>query len=197
MGHETNPTAYFYDEIKELAKYAMQYDPTFVIRVHAGENPLFKANVRQVLLAVRQAKTELEQEYGKSFEYPPVRIGHGIYGYDEPGQWDEPDETKNIPTQQLFREIDPIVEINKSSNLSLNNINSSDEVPMQRYVRDGVRVVLGTDGMGIYSTDPSQEALLAYQGGLTEDEIESILDTEKEVIKMAKRVRKCACWIVV
>ena len=187
MGHETNSTMAFYDEIKEISKHAMKNDPDFVVRVHAGENPLFKANVRQVLLAVKQAREELKEETGKDYDYPQVRIGHGIYGYREPAQWDEPEATQNITTEELFKEIDPIVEVNKSSNLSLNNINSNDEVPIKEYIDNGVRVVLGTDGKGIYSTDLEQEMILSYQSGLTPEDFKFISKTEDEVIRRAKQ----------
>ena len=94
MGHETNSTMGFYDCIKELAKYAILNDPNFVIRVHAGENPLFRSNVRQALLAVEEAHYELSQTTRKHLPYPQVRIGHGIYGFDEPAPWDEKERTK-------------------------------------------------------------------------------------------------------
>lgn len=162
MGHETNSTMEFYDNIKELAKYAMQYDPNFVIRVHAGENPLFKANARQVLLAVEEAHYELSQTTDKPIPYPQVRLGHGIYGFDEPAPWDEKERTKNMTMQQLCDEIKPIIEFNMSSNLSLNNINGLHEIPIKQYIDNGIQVVLGTDGKGIYSTDLEQEMILAH-----------------------------------
>lgn len=195
MGHETNSTMEFYDNIKELAKYAMQNDPNFVIRVHAGENPLFKSNVRQVLLAVEEAHYELSQNSKKPIPYPQVRIGHGIYGYDEPAPWDEKERTKNISTLQLINEVKPIIEFNMSSNLSLNNINGIKEIPIKKYVDNGIQVVLGTDGRGIYSTDLEQEMILAHQAGLSIEDLKAISKTEDMVIAKAKKrfkkFRKC------
>ena len=195
MGHETNATMEFYDNIKELAKYAMQYDPNFVIRVHAGENPLFKANARQVLLAVEEAHYELSQTTDKPIPYPQVRLGHGIYGFDEPAPWDEKERTKNMTMQQLCDEIKPIIEFNMSSNLSLNNINGLNEIPIKQYIDNGIQVVLGTDGKGIYSTDLEQEMILAHQAGLTLEDLKSISKTESMIIKRAKQRfrqrRKC------
>src|SRR5574344_548039 len=183
MGHETNSTMDFYADIKELAKYAMEKDPNFVIRVHAGENPIFKANVRQVLLAVEEAHYELAQKTGRDMPYPQVRIGHGIYGFDEPAPYDENPRTKDITTEQLCKQVNPIIEFNMSSNLSLNNINGLDIIPIKKYLDDGIRVVLGTDGKGIYSTDLSQEMLLAAQAGLTPADFEKIAETENTVIE--------------
>lgn len=187
MGHETNSTMEFYDDIKELAKYAIQNDPNFVIRVHAGENPLFKANVRQVLLAVEDAHYELSQNSTKPLPYPQVRIGHGIYGFDEPAPWDEKERTRDVSTQELCDEIKPIIEFNMSSNLSLNNINGLNEIPIKQYVDRGIQVVLGTDGKGIYSTDLDQEMTLAREAGLTDEDLKKISKTEDLIIKKAQQ----------
>lgn len=187
MGHETNSTMEFYDNIKELAKYAIKHDPNFVIRVHAGENPLFKANARQVLLAVEEAHYELSQDSKKVLPYPQVRLGHGIYGFDEPAPWDEKERTKDISMQQLCDEIKPIIEFNMSSNLSLNNINGLSEIPIKKYMDSGIRVVLGTDGKGIYSTDIEQEMILAHQAGLSIEDLQEIAKTEDLVIKKANQ----------
>lgn len=64
MGHETNSTRAFVDTIKKLAEYRKTVNPAFVIRVHAGENPLFPENVREAINA------------------GATRIGHGLYGMD-------------------------------------------------------------------------------------------------------------------
>lgn len=185
MGHETNSTLEFYDEIKELAKHAILNDPNFVIRVHAGENALFKANARQVLLAVEEAYYELGGYENNKLKFPQVRIGHGIYGFNEDAPWDENERTKGISTLDLCKKIDPIIEFNMSSNLSLNNINSLKEIPIKSYMDNNIRVVLGTDGKGIYSTDLNQEVILAMQAGLTKDDINKIVKTENEIIKKA------------
>ena len=186
MGHETNSTMEFYENIKELAKYAILNDPLFVIRVHAGENPLFKANARQVLLAVEEAHYELSQQTKRKLPFPQVRLGHGIYGFDEPAPWDENERTKNISMQQLCEMIQPVIEFNMSSNLSLNNINGLDEIPIKKYMDNGIRVVLGTDGKGIYSTDLEQEMILAHQAGLTFEDFKQISKTEDKIIQNAQ-----------
>lgn len=181
MGHETNPTGDFFTEIKELAKWSIQHDPDFTIRVHAGENPIFadtgynhddflkngagywaNHNVRNALHAVLDARKEIAQELGADLDsvaMPRIRIGHGLYGLDE-------------ETVRLFKETGATVEFNMSSNLALNNIDSIDEVPIKRYVDAGIPVVLGHDGKGIYQTSPQQEALLAYAAGLNNADFE-------------------------
>lgn len=191
MGHETNPTMDFYDDIKELAKYAILKDPDFVIRTHAGENPLFKGNIRQVLLAIEEAHHELSQSSKKDLPYPQIRIGHGIYGFDEkPEEW-ESDRTKNYTTMELCKNLGVIVEFNVSSNLALNNINDLDKIPIKKYVDNGIQVVLGTDGKGLYSTDLEQEVILSRNAGLTNEDIKTIAQTENMVkAKADKRFKK-------
>ena len=83
MGHETNSTTEFGEELKEIAKWAALNDPSFVMRVHAGENPLFQDNVKDVLKIVKEATKEAEKESGQTLRYPEIRIGHGLYGVDE------------------------------------------------------------------------------------------------------------------
>ena len=187
LGHEINSTMDIYPRIKELAKHAMLNDPDFVIRVHAGENSIFRRNVREALLAIEEAHQELLQETGKNYPYPQVRIGHGIYGFNEPGNESESERTRGMSVVDLCKEIGAVVEFNMSSNLSLNNINSIREIPIKEYIDAGVKVVLGTDGGGIYSTTISQEMLLAREAGLTKADFNKIRATEKEIISRAER----------
>ena len=187
MAHETNPTSDFAPHIKELAKHAMVNDPNFVIRVHAGENPLFKANVRQVFIAIEEAHQELLESTGKNFPYPQVRIGHGLYGFNEPPDRYEEGPCKDIPTIELAKRIDPVIEFNMSSNLSLNNINSIKDIPIKEYADAGIRMVLGTDGRGIYSTTIAQEMILAREAGLSKADFEKIRKTETEIMERAKQ----------
>jgi nicotinic acid mononucleotide adenylyltransferase len=64
LGEEVNSTAEFADMIAELAALQRQR-PGFQVRVHAGENGLFRENIK---VAIRNGAT---------------RIGHGIYGLDD------------------------------------------------------------------------------------------------------------------
>lgn len=169
MGHETNSTDSVAEELQEMARYAMESDPNFVIRVHAGENPMFKENVSRALEIIYE-------EYKKMPEgttMPKVRIGHGLYGVDE-------------RTLNLAKEMGAIIEFNMSSNLALNNINAIREVPIAEYIRNGIKVVLATDGHGMYSTSGEQEALLASAAGVRSEDFAKIQEVENEVMQMAK-----------
>jgi len=64
MGHETNSTRAFEDQIRSAATIRETH-PQFQIRVHAGENPLYPENVRVAI------------------EAGATRIGHGLYGVDD------------------------------------------------------------------------------------------------------------------
>lgn len=189
MGHETNETKNFQEELEMLAEYAMLNDPEFTIRVHAGENPIFKNNVYQAIKIIHDKHAEMEKKLGKKLPMPKVRIGHGLYGLD--GIQDE--KHNDIPPEEilaLLKEMGVIVEFNMSSNLALNNINSISEIPIKRYLDAGVKVVLSTDGHGLYSTSGSQEVILAKAAGLTDEDLEKIKQTEKEVMEAQKKREK-------
>jgi adenosine deaminase len=84
-----------------------------------------------------------------------TRIGHGVYGVDS-------------ETLTLARKNDVIVELNVGSNIALSNIWDTEAVPLQKYLVAGVRVTIGTDGGGIYMTDPSQEIRRLVHHGMAE-----------------------------
>lgn len=186
MGHETNQTLELEEELRMFARYSAQEDPNFAIRVHAGENPLFKTNVYDALKIVKDEHDKVEQEQGRKLPMPRVRIGHGLYGMDitEDGKWEK---VEPGGVMKLIKEMNAIVEFNMSSNLALNNINSISEVPIKRYLDEGIDVVLGTDGHGMYSTFGGQEALLATAAGVEISDFEKIRATEEKVIERARQ----------
>ncbi len=190
MGHETNQTLEFSEEIRMLARHCMEKDPDFVIRVHAGENPLFKSNVYDALKIVKDEHDRYEAEHPEKSPIiiPQMRIGHGLYGMDidsttdEQGNWISLEKGAVI---DLIKEMGAIIEFNMSSNLALNNINDIGDVPIKRYIGEGVKVVLGTDGHGMYSTSSSQEVLLAKAAGLNREDFEIIRETERSIQERA------------
>lgn len=176
LGYELNSTNDFAKELQQIARYAMEEDPEFSIRVHAGENPIFQDNVRDALEIIYREHEKLEEETGRKLPMPKVRIGHGLYGV-----------TDEVLT--LAKEMGAIIEFNMSSNLALNNIESISQIPIKEYMDNGVQVVLGTDGHGMYSTTSRQEVILAMAAGLDERDFEKIKETEEAVIENA-RVRE-------
>jgi ADP-ribose pyrophosphatase YjhB (NUDIX family)/adenosine deaminase len=157
MGHETNSTRAFADRIEMIARWADAERPGFVIRVHAGENPAYPENVRIALESVGDCKVQL-------------RIGHGLYGVDS-------------KTLAELRRKRAIVEFNLNSNFALNNIQASREIPIRRYLDEGVAAVLGTDGYGIYQSSLQFEARVAALSGLKSDDFALIVETESKYLQ--------------
>lgn len=151
MGHETNSTRAFVDRLTHLARWADARRPGFVLRVHAGENPAFPENVRVAAEAVRGCDVAL-------------RIGHALHGADE--------------ALEVLRETGAIVELNLTSNYTLNNLASTADAPLDRLLDAGVRCVLGTDGAGLYGTTTRDELRVARLAGLTDRQYVALRTTE-------------------
>ncbi len=180
MGHERNSSYDIEEELRMFARYAILHDPNYTIRVHAGENAIFKSNVYDALYIINDEHDKLEKELGKKLPMPQVRIGHGLYGMDitEDGQYHKLEPGAVF---DLVKKMNAVIEFNMSSNLALNNINSISTVPIKRYLDAGVRVVLGTDGHGLYLTSAQQEALLATEAGLSPEDFSKIREVEEEI----------------
>jgi hypothetical protein len=134
LASETNSTFEFYDDLHIIAQWACVHDKDFVIRVHAGENTYHPENVRAVLA--------IADQYGIK-----VRVGHGIYGLDEATLA----LAKKLSDKNLL-----IIEMNPDSNFTLNSVDNIKDYPLVRYAKAGVAVALGSDGHGLYQTDPEQ-----------------------------------------
>jgi adenosine deaminase len=160
IGHEINSTKEFKTQLEDIAKWAKENDPNFIVRVHAGESSIHKDNIKDAL--------KVAKKYGIK-----MRIGHGLYGVDE-------------ETIQLFKETGAIVEFNMHSNLALNNIDGISQLPIARYLNKGVNVVLASDGGGIYQSDAFQEALVARFAGVTNGGMKAIRNTERRYLNMQK-----------
>ena len=169
MAHEVNETNHFGEIIADCLEYANKNnDPNFVIRVHAGESDVHYDNIKQFLLIVNEY-TE------KTGNKPPViRIGHGINGFDD-------------ETIKLAVKLGAIVEINLSSNLALNNIDNIKQVFLKKYKDAGLKVVISTDGHGMYSTDSKQETELALAAGFTPEDIHDMVEFEQTYIENAQK----------
>lgn len=145
----------------------------FTIRSHAGESDEHKDNIKDFLKSVTTEIDALKKsgEIKDPDFYPDIRIGHGLHGgLDE-------------ETLELIKKTGAIIEINASSNMSLNNITELSQIPIRKYLDKGVRVVLGSDGAGLYGTDARQEALIAHQLGVTVEELRDMVDFERKYIQ--------------
>ena len=169
MAHEVNETNHFGEIITDCLEYANKNnDPSFVIRVHAGESDVHYDNIKQFLLIVNEY---VEKTGNKP---PVIRIGHGINGFDD-------------ETIKLAVKLGAIVEINLSSNLALNNIDNIKQVFLKKYKDAGLKVVISTDGHGMYSTDSKQETELALAAGFTPEDIHDMVGFEQTYIENAQK----------
>ena len=161
VGHETNSTLDIADNIKPYMEFAKEKELDWTFRFHAGENPSHPENVKEAL--------KLAEKYGVK-----TRIGHGLYGIDE-------------ETLDLAKRTNAIIEINSSSNLSLNNVTDVEEMqPLVFYLKNGINVVLGTDSPGIYQTNSRQELIVANRilkrNNLPLEALNNIIASENIVI---------------
>jgi len=177
MGHETNSTRAFLPQLAAAAALACQR-PGWVLRVHAGENPAFPENVREAVVALRP----WVQEHGLE-----LRIGHGLYGLDDTTLAEVAALSSSLSSAPSSS-VRPgggraVFEFNLSSNLALNNIRTTFDVPLRRVIAAGVDVVLGTDGQGLYRTHAQDEAQAARATGLDDAGLGWIAATEQRLLE--------------
>lgn len=105
-----------------------------------------------------------------------TRIGHGIYGATD-------------EVIHLAREKNVIIEFNFSSNLALQNIDSTKQLVevAKRYLAGGVRVTLGTDGHGLYHTSPMSEEAVARSLGFTDKDFELMTQSDRDYVQAAEK----------
>lgn len=168
MGHETNSTRAFLPQVQAAAALARQR-AGWVVRVHAGENPAFPENVRETVAAL----SPLMEQHGLE-----LRIGHGLYGVDD-ATLAQVAALSSSGRPHCGR---AVFEFNLTSNLALNNIRTTFDVPLRRVIAAGVDVVLGTDGQGLYRTHAQDEAQAARATGLDDAEIARIAATEQRLL---------------
>ncbi len=161
VGEEVNDIMELKPVIKRITEIAAQ-DPSFVIRIHAGENDSLKDNVANSIRCVKES-------LGKRQKMPHVRIGHGLY-------------TANLKTakgKKLIKDLRDngvVLEFQISSNVRLNNLNQISDHPLKQFLRAGIRCVQGTDGAALYGTNCIDEQL----------SLEKLLDLKPEELKFMK-----------
>ena len=169
IGEEINDIRELRNVIREIVKIAKD-DPSFVVRIHAGENDSLRDNVANSVACVKSALAEGQP-------MPHMRIGHGLY-------------TANLRSQKgkaLLRELRDskvVLEFQITSNVRLNNLNSLRSHPLCAYLKAGVRCVQGTDGGALYGTDSIDEQLsLGKLLNLSPDDMMRMRECEAEVYR--------------
>ena len=168
VGEEINDIRELAPFIRELTVLAQEI-PSFVIRIHAGENDSLRDNVANSITCVKAALAPGQK-------MPCVRIGHGLYTANLSGR----------KGKQLLKDIlenDVVLEFQITSNVRLNNLNSLKKHPLKEYLAAGIRCVQGTDGGALYGTDSVDEQLsLEKLLDLSFDEMRQMRTAEDEII---------------
>ena len=169
LGEEINDIREIQPVIKQIVAIAKD-DPSYVVRIHAGENDSLRDNVANSIDCVSFSLSEGQK-------MPRMRIGHGLY-------------TSNLRSykgRELLQEIkdkNVVLEFQITSNVRLNNLSKVEQHPLKQYLKAGVRCVQGTDGCALYGTDSIDEQLsLEKLLGLSHEDLLKMRKTEKEVVQ--------------
>lgn len=173
VGEEINDIIELKPAFKELVKIAAA-DPSFVIRVHAGENDSQKDNIAHSIACVKES-------LAKGQAMPKMRLGHGLYTYSLSSK-------KGKEALKELKENNVVLEFQITSNVRLNNLNSLDKHPLKQYLKQGIRCVQGTDGAALYGTDAIEEELsLEKMLGLSDAELKLMREAEAAIIEEGQK----------
>ncbi|WP_036977578.1 adenosine deaminase [Pseudobutyrivibrio sp. MD2005] len=173
VGEEINDIINLKPAFKEIVKIA-KADPSFVIRVHAGENDSQKDNIAHSIACVRDSL-----EPGQAM--PKMRLGHGLYSYSLTSK-------KGKETLKQLKDNNVVLEFQITSNVRLNNLNSLETHPLKQYLKQGIKCVQGTDGAALYGTNSIDEQLsLEKMIGLTTSELQMMKDAETDIIESSQQ----------
>ena len=168
VGEEINDIRTLQPVIREIVRIA-EDEPSFVIRIHAGENDSLKDNVYNSIRCVRESLSPGQK-------MPHMRIGHGLYTAN----------LRSAKGRQLLEDLrssGAVLEFQITSNVRLNNLNSLDVHPLKQYLKAGVKCVQGTDGGALYGTDSIDEQLsLEKMLNLNHDDLLKMKRAEDETI---------------
>ncbi|MBQ7616167.1 MAG: adenosine deaminase [Butyrivibrio sp.] len=173
VGEEINDIITLKPAFKELVKIAAK-DPSFVIRVHAGENDSQKDNIAHSMLCVSDCLAPGQQ-------MPKMRLGHGLYTHS----------IRSKKGREVLRELKKnkvVLEFQITSNVRLNNLNSLKNHPLKQYLDQGIWCVQGTDGAALYGTSSIDEELsLKVMLGLSDRELGLMRKAEEAIIEDCQR----------
>ncbi len=168
VGEEINDIRELAPFIREVTSLAQRV-PSFVIRIHAGENDSLRDNVANSIACVKNALRPGQK-------MPQVRIGHGLYTANLSGR-----KGKKLLKDILDSHV--ILEFQITSNVRLNNLNTLKKHPLKEYLAAGISCVQGTDGGALYGTDSVDEQLsLEKLLNLSFDEMRQMRKAEDGII---------------
>ena len=144
VGEEINDILELKSVIGAIVKIAKDI-PSYVVRIHAGENDSLPDNVFNSIKCVEEALAEDQN-------FPHMRIGHGLYTADL-------DTEKGRELIRKLCELKVVLEFQITSNVRLNNLSTLDTHPLKQYLNSGIACIQGTDGGALYGTDSIDEQL--------------------------------------
>ena len=172
VGEEINDIITLKPAFKEIVKIAAA-DPSFVIRVHAGENDSQKDNIAHSIACVKESLSPGQP-------MPCMRLGHGLYTYS-------PSSKKGKEVLKQLKDNNVTLEFQITSNVRLNNLNSLEKHPLKQYLRQGISCVQGSDGAALYGTSMVEEELsLSSLLELSDNEISLMRQAENEIIEASR-----------
>lgn len=169
VGEEINDIRELKPLIQALTHIA-GFDPTFVLRIHAGENDSLKDNVYNSIHCVEESLKENQK-------MPRVRIGHGLYTANLSSQ-------KGRDLMRYIKEKGVVLEFQMTSNIRLNNLSDVSKYPLKQYLHHDISCVQGSDGGALYGTNSIDEQLsLEKLLDLTNQDQKKMCDVEKKIIQ--------------
>ncbi len=169
VGEEINDILELKPVIKAIVEIARDI-PSYVVRIHAGENDSLPDNVYNSITCVEEALAENQS-------FPHMRIGHGLYTADL-------NTDKGRDLLKKICDYGVVLEFQISSNVRLNNLSRLDKHPLKQYLDAGIACVQGTDGGALYGTDSIDEQLsLERMLDLSRDELLKMRRAEDAIIK--------------
>ncbi len=172
VGEEINDIRELKPLIQELTHIASE-DPSFVLRIHAGENDSLKDNVYNSIRCVEDSLLENQT-------MPRVRIGHGLYTANLSSQ-------KGKELMRYIKEKGVVLEFQMTSNIRLNNLSDVSKYPLKQYLHHDISCVQGSDGGALYGTNSIDEQLsLEKLLDLTNSDLQKMCTVEKKIIQASQ-----------
>ena len=173
VGEEMNDILELQPIIRAVVEIAKDI-PSYVVRIHAGENDSLPDNVLNSILAV-------EKSLAPGQRFPHMRVGHGLYTASLKSK-------KGRLLLDKLKEHHVVLEFQITSNVRLNNLSRLNKHPLKQYLHASVACVQGTDGGALYGTDSIDEQLsLESNLHLSFEDMLKMRTVEDRIIREAQR----------
>lgn len=134
-----------------------------VLRLHMGENQNSYTNPLDSLRII----AEVVEKHTLTIPPPYIRLGHAVHF----------DYSKSTEYLKILQDLGVVIEINASSNYSISSIKNLLQIPYAFYRKNGIPVVLASDGAGAHRTTVRQEDFI---GETMDPELPTFLQTSEQ-----------------